>query len=59
MDLDRKVETANMSDLLHPNNIKDLVAYWLKEDMPSFDYGGFVVGEKEECAILLSKTDGK
>ena len=25
------------------------------EDTPSFDYGGFVVGEQEEEAVLLAK----
>ena len=31
---------------------------WLKEDAPSFDYAGFVVGEKEETAVLLIKSPG-
>lgn len=31
---------------------------WLKEDTPNFDYGGFVVGEKEETALLLIKSPG-
>jgi nicotinate-nucleotide pyrophosphorylase (carboxylating) len=28
---------------------------WLEEDCPSFDYGGFVVGNKEETALLYCK----
>mmetsp|Transcript_26552 Transcript_26552/g.37376 ORF Transcript_26552/g.37376 Transcript_26552/m.37376 type:complete len:297 (-) Transcript_26552:44-934(-) len=31
---------------------------WLKEDVPSFDYGGFVVGNKPEEAILYCKSSG-
>jgi len=31
---------------------------WLKEDVPSFDYGGFVVGDKVERAEILCKADG-
>ena len=27
----------------------------LSEDTPSFDYGGFVVGESEEDAVLFGK----
>lgn len=28
---------------------------WLDEDIPSFDYGGFVVGEAQREAFLLGK----
>ncbi len=28
---------------------------WLEEDTPSFDYGGFVVGETQREAFLLGK----
>lgn len=31
------------------------MAAWLAEDTPSFDYGGFVVGEAEREAYLLGK----
>lgn len=31
------------------------VAAWLAEDTPSFDYGGFVVGEEPQTAQLLGK----
>jgi len=31
---------------------------WLDEDTPSFDYGGFVVGDKFETAVLLCKSRG-
>ncbi|XP_041456411.1 nicotinate-nucleotide pyrophosphorylase [carboxylating]-like [Lytechinus variegatus] len=44
--------------LLSPSSISSLVESWLKEDIPSFDYGGIVVGEKEETAVLLCKSPG-
>jgi len=31
---------------------------WLAEDVPAFDYGGLVVGEKIETAVLLCKSPG-
>ena len=31
---------------------------WLKEDIPSFDIGGFVVGSKPAKAVLLGKSTG-
>ncbi|XP_074656366.1 nicotinate-nucleotide pyrophosphorylase [carboxylating]-like [Tubulanus polymorphus] len=44
-------------DVLHPVLIQDLVRQWLREDTASFDYAGFVVGEKVERAVLLCKGD--
>lgn len=41
---------------LLPPTYKLLIASWLEEDCPSFDYGGFVVGETEGEARLLGKT---
>lgn len=37
---------------------KQDVINWLQEDVPSFDYGGFVVGSDEKSATLLCKQDG-
>ncbi|KAI8869539.1 nicotinate-nucleotide diphosphorylase [Ramicandelaber brevisporus] len=34
------------------------VTAWLKEDTPSFDYGGFVVGDSPQVAHLLGKSPG-
>jgi len=34
------------------------VERWLKEDIPSFDYAGYVVGDKTEKAVLLCKSRG-
>lgn len=31
---------------------------WLQEDVPAFDYGGFVVGEVQETATLYGKSAG-
>ncbi|KAJ1667226.1 nicotinate-nucleotide diphosphorylase (carboxylating) [Coemansia sp. RSA 1813] len=31
---------------------------WLIEDIPSFDYGGYVVGDDEKEATLFCKSDG-
>ncbi|KAI0265042.1 Quinolinate phosphoribosyl transferase [Gloeopeniophorella convolvens] len=40
---------------LLPPTWKAQVAAWLAEDTPSFDYGGFVVGEDPREAFLLGK----
>ncbi|KAL6065409.1 Nicotinate-nucleotide pyrophosphorylase [carboxylating] [Balamuthia mandrillaris] len=37
---------------------ESVVDEWLREDVPSFDYGGYVVGDKEELAVLLGKGQG-
>ena len=41
---------------LLPQNYKRMIAEWLEEDTPSFDYGGFVVGEEMAEARLLGKS---
>ncbi|KAI0048021.1 nicotinate-nucleotide diphosphorylase [Auriscalpium vulgare] len=40
---------------LLPPSWKTQVAAWLAEDTPSFDYGGYVVGEAHREAFLLGK----
>ncbi|KAL2816819.1 Quinolinate phosphoribosyl transferase [Aspergillus cavernicola] len=47
-------------DLRHllPATYKRLISEWLEEDCPSFDYGGFVVGESEGEAWLFGKSEG-
>ncbi len=49
---------ANNGTVAHllPQTYKRLVSEWLEEDCPSFDYGGFVVGEGEGEARLLGKS---
>lgn len=46
---------GNVAHLL-PTTYKQTVAAWLTEDTPSFDYGGFVVGEDEKAATLYGKS---
>jgi nicotinate-nucleotide pyrophosphorylase (carboxylating) len=43
---------------LLPQTYRHKVATWLEEDAPSFDYGGFVVGEDVAEARLLGKSAG-
>ncbi|EEH07838.1 nicotinate-nucleotide pyrophosphorylase [Histoplasma capsulatum G186AR] len=51
---------SNYGDLTHllPLTYKHTIATWLEEDCPSFDYGGFVVGEALGEARLLGKSKG-
>lgn len=42
---------------LLPPTYKQMITSWLDEDTPSFDYGGFVVGEDEAEARLLGKSE--
>ena len=43
---------------LLPPNYKTAVSAWMEEDCPTFDYGGFVVGEAPTVAKLLGKSAG-
>ena len=47
-------QAPNYSHLLPPS-WKSQVSVWLTEDTPSFDYGGFVVGETLREAFLWGK----
>lgn len=42
---------------LLPQTYKRYISEWLEEDTPSFDYGGFVVGEELSEAKLLGKSE--
>ncbi|KAF9057981.1 Quinolinate phosphoribosyl transferase [Panaeolus papilionaceus] len=46
---------SNSYEHLLPPSWKHQIAAWLEEDTPSFDYGGYVVGEVEREAFLLGK----
>lgn len=46
---------GNLAHLLPPE-FKRTIASWLHEDCPSFDYGGFVVGEETKTARLYAKS---
>lgn len=48
---------GNPAHLLPPS-WKKTIGLWLEEDTPSFDYGGFVVGESPAEARLLAKSPG-
>ena len=41
---------------LLPPGYKDIVKQWIMDDCPTFDVGGFVVGEKIETALLYCKS---
>jgi len=43
---------------LLPPSWTSIITTWLAEDTPSFDYGGFVVGETPAEARLLAKAPG-
>ena len=46
---------GNVAHLLPPG-YKRQISAWLEEDTPSFDYGGFVVGDQPAEAKLLGKS---
>lgn len=68
MQVKEDTETNTMAALesVHPSEFrhllsptcKQLVLSWLREDIPSFDYAGVVVGDKPEEAVLLCKSPG-
>ncbi|VEU19371.1 DEKNAAC100819 [Brettanomyces naardenensis] len=37
---------------------KQTITSWLQEDIPAFDYGGYVVGDNLQSATLYCKSDG-
>lgn len=43
---------------LLPPAWKSVITEWLKEDCPSFDWGGYVVGEEVRTATLYQKQPG-
>eukprot|EP01135_Chromosphaera_perkinsii_P000853 Nk52_evm16s152 gene=Nk52_evmTU16s152 len=49
--------SGDLSHLL-PTGWKQQISDWLKEDIPSFDYGGYVVGESSHTAVLYAKSNG-
>ncbi|KAH0626377.1 hypothetical protein JD844_001324 [Phrynosoma platyrhinos] len=48
----------NLSHLLPAPRLRQLARDWLQEDAPNFDYGGYAVGDRQECAVLLCKSPG-
>lgn len=51
------LQRGNLADLL-PVHWKSQVTEWFAEDTPSFDYGGFVVGDGDMSATLYAKSKG-
>jgi nicotinate-nucleotide pyrophosphorylase (carboxylating) len=50
--------TGDYSHILPPS-WKTQISVWLAEDTPSFDYGGFVVGEALREAFLWGKGSNR
>ncbi|RKP09928.1 nicotinate-nucleotide pyrophosphorylase [Thamnocephalis sphaerospora] len=50
--------TSTSLEHLLPPSWRQLITDWLKEDVPAFDYGGFVVGEDPQEAVLYGKSEG-
>ena len=48
----------DFSHLFPPGTLEKLVRGYLEDDIPYFDIGGYVVGEKAEVAHLLGKSPG-
>ena len=44
-----------LGNTLPPGVFED-VQRWIRDDIPSFDYGGYVVGDKQEIANLYCKS---
>jgi len=51
------LQHGNPADLLSVH-WKSQITAWFAEDTPSFDYGGFVVGDSERAATLFGKSKG-
>lgn len=49
---------AAAAAMLPPSDVRATVRAWLKEDAPSFDFGGGVVGERRVRAALIMKSPG-
>ena len=43
---------------LIPPTYRSTISAWLEEDCPTYDYGGFVVGEAPAQARLFAKSTG-
>ncbi|KAH7037209.1 Quinolinate phosphoribosyl transferase [Microdochium trichocladiopsis] len=54
---DHAIHQGSLEHLLPPS-WKATVTTWLAEDTPSFDYGGFVVGDDTRTATLWGKSAG-
>lgn len=46
------------SAILPPDWIERYIKGWLEEDIPGFDVGAYIVGDKKTQACLYSKSPG-
>ena len=51
------MDSNSYKDLI-PTNWESILPLWFQEDIPSFDYGGYVVGTKPSIAHLYQKSAG-
>jgi len=51
-------EISALSSILPPNEMRQKIQQWLSEDAPSFDFGGYVVGNADETCVILCKSEG-
>lgn len=51
------LDHGSLANLL-PSHWKTQITAWLAEDTPTFDYGGFVVGDGPRTATLYAKSGG-
>ncbi|PVV03952.1 hypothetical protein BB560_001556 [Smittium megazygosporum] len=59
--MENRPSAQNLNLLLQnllPSTLSTVITEWLKEDLPSFDYGGYVVGNTQKVAILFAKANG-
>lgn len=53
--MEERAEEINY-ELCLPESWKNIIPLWISEDIPSFDYGGAIVGNRTACAHILCKT---
>mmetsp|Transcript_9103 Transcript_9103/g.13541 ORF Transcript_9103/g.13541 Transcript_9103/m.13541 type:complete len:320 (+) Transcript_9103:140-1099(+) len=54
----QKTNNVKYSALLPPTNLQPIISQWLRDDHPSFDVGGLVVGTAPKTAKLYMKSEG-
>lgn len=50
------MESPTLADILPPENLRALAEAWLREDAPSIDVGGALVGNRDVKATLFLKS---
>ena len=49
----------DLSNTLSQHQLTKFIETWLAEDIPNFDYGGFVVGNLKSTTVLICKSNGE